>query len=605
LCLALQDMHAAIEDVGLDSVAGQSLHYAYVPGAPLLWVTGWHEVGNFGAALTPMPDSSLLVYRTVTGHPLGFVPGDIVLGYDGIPWTHLCRTLLEIGLPIQQDRNGTRGSSPRSWTHGLLASAGKNWGLFDTIDVAKHATGDTLHLPTAALAGQPWNQLFGNEQLAVPGVSMPNLQSGEHCTWGVVENTSIGYIYICDWFLAAGPRFAGALNDLLNVQRVSGLIIDSRHNNGGTQPLKKSTLDPLFNFNPAGPSRWRAVVRGNPSDHLSFSQCAMFDSAFQMDPSYFDRPIAFLTGPHTSSGAELIAFEMRSHPMVRFFGLPTSGAYPATAGMVSRSREWGSWNYLWYQCQPQSLFPGESYLNHMSFPVDEEVWLTRAGVVNGQDDVVQRALSWMSTLAYAHTVRMSGDTLKGSDDSLIVLATVENPLGHGLVLSGIVTDVQGNVMDSLLLKNDGSDGDETASDSVWGGLIKGIQTPGLYSVSVRTDDTTAGTYRKLPNAVAFFVPAVGIAADADNLPKCFSLSQNYPNPFNPITTIMYDLPRSSRVKLALYDLLGREVFVMVDERADGGRYKVLFDGSRLSSGVYFYRLQAGDFTETKGMTLLR
>jgi hypothetical protein len=85
----------------------------------------------------------------------------------------------------------------------------------------------------------------------------------------------------------------------------------------------------------------------------------------------------------------------------------------------------------------------------------------------------------------------------------------------------------------------------------------------------------------------------------------FALGQNYPNPFNPTTTITYQLPKSSEVKLTVYDILGREVSVLVNERKNAGMYEAKLDGSRLSSGVYFYRLQAGSFVEAKKLLLLR
>jgi hypothetical protein len=89
------------------------------------------------------------------------------------------------------------------------------------------------------------------------------------------------------------------------------------------------------------------------------------------------------------------------------------------------------------------------------------------------------------------------------------------------------------------------------------------------------------------------------------LPTAVSLAQNYPNPFNPSTTITYALPKSSDMRLSVYDLLGREVSVLVNERKDAGVHEVKFDGSGLSSGVYLYRLRAGDFVQTRKLLLLQ
>jgi len=88
-------------------------------------------------------------------------------------------------------------------------------------------------------------------------------------------------------------------------------------------------------------------------------------------------------------------------------------------------------------------------------------------------------------------------------------------------------------------------------------------------------------------------------------PRTFNLGQNYPNPFNPSTTIEYALPQPSHVVLKVYDVLGKEIRTLVDAKQPAGHYRVQLDGKTLPGGVYLYRIQAGDFAETKKLTLLR
>lgn len=88
-------------------------------------------------------------------------------------------------------------------------------------------------------------------------------------------------------------------------------------------------------------------------------------------------------------------------------------------------------------------------------------------------------------------------------------------------------------------------------------------------------------------------------------PKQFTLEQNYPNPFNPRTTIRYALPLRSRVRITVYNLSGQRIQTLLDEVKQAGNYSVEFDGSRLSSGVYVYRMQAGDFRKTAKMFLIK
>jgi len=91
----------------------------------------------------------------------------------------------------------------------------------------------------------------------------------------------------------------------------------------------------------------------------------------------------------------------------------------------------------------------------------------------------------------------------------------------------------------------------------------------------------------------------------NSIPIAYSLAQNYPDPFNPTTTINFSVPKTSLVNLKVYDLLGREVTTLVNENKSIGNYSVRFNAGKLVSGVYFYRMQAGDFVQTKKLILLK
>lgn len=98
---------------------------------------------------------------------------------------------------------------------------------------------------------------------------------------------------------------------------------------------------------------------------------------------------------------------------------------------------------------------------------------------------------------------------------------------------------------------------------------------------------------------------VGVNDPASQLPSVYSLSQNYPNPFNPSTKISFALPQAGNVKIVVFDLLGREVEVLVNEFRTAGNHTVDFNAASLASGVYFYKIEAGDFTATKKMLLIK
>ena len=99
--------------------------------------------------------------------------------------------------------------------------------------------------------------------------------------------------------------------------------------------------------------------------------------------------------------------------------------------------------------------------------------------------------------------------------------------------------------------------------------------------------------------------ATFISHFGNEIPIRFALKQNYPNPFNPITRISFEIPKDGLVLLKIYDILGKEVASLVNEVKTAGYYSIDFDASRLSSGVYFYRLKSGSFNEVKRMVVLK
>jgi hypothetical protein len=92
---------------------------------------------------------------------------------------------------------------------------------------------------------------------------------------------------------------------------------------------------------------------------------------------------------------------------------------------------------------------------------------------------------------------------------------------------------------------------------------------------------------------------------ASGSPLTFGLEQNFPNPFNPSTIILFAIPQTEHVTLKVYDLLGREVATLVNEARTAGNHEAFFDASNLASGVYIYRLTAGNFIATKKFTLIK
>ena len=132
---------------------------------------------------------------------------------------------------------------------------------------------------------------------------------------------------------------------------------------------------------------------------------------------------------------------------------------------------------------------------------------------------------------------------------------------------------------------------------------------GIIVIDKLSNKWLASDYNSHSNGVSVYKEGGVILSSArytaDYLPSNYKLGQNYPNPFNPTTTIKFSIPGSSFVTLKVYDMLGREITSLVNEEKSPGIYTVKFDGSTLASGIYFYHLHAGNYTETKKFILMK
>lgn len=105
--------------------------------------------------------------------------------------------------------------------------------------------------------------------------------------------------------------------------------------------------------------------------------------------------------------------------------------------------------------------------------------------------------------------------------------------------------------------------------------------------------------------VIYGTQLVAINNNNTGIPSSYSLKQNYPNPFNPATNVSFDVPKASQVKISVYDVMGKEVDVVVNKQMEAGSYSFTYDASKLSTGLYFYTLTSGDYKETKKMMLIK
>jgi hypothetical protein len=381
LSLSLRESHTCAHDIEVTTTyAGR--------GIPLLYANALgFRAGDLGAAVTARDDGTGLVYRVTVNNPLGLEPGDVILGYDGHPWRDCLAELLAAELPV----TGMWSSSPGGWDHNWIAAVGANWHLFDTMDVRKHASGETVHLSTHAVDGYT-GRLYGSEQVRV-GVPFPNVIDGRVVTWGLIERNGrqIGYIYVLGWTGNAGLYFHDAIDDLTTNHNTAGLIIDFRKNHGGNMFLSDQGLGLLFREE-VPTIEW--FTRCDPNDHLALCNESIWPS-YVIDPSpidrYYDRPIAVLVGPACVSSGDQVALRLTYHPTARVFGKSTAAAFNSP-----ESNQIGpGFGCLVAVAECARLDALDVPLTHLEFPVDEPVWLEPDDVAQNLDTVVEAAAAWI------------------------------------------------------------------------------------------------------------------------------------------------------------------------------------------------------------------
>ena len=141
-----------------------------------------------------------------------------------------------------------------------------------------------------------------------------------------------------------------------------------------------------------------------------------------------------------------------------------------------------------------------------------------------------------------------------------------------------------------------------------GGTTWAVVGAGLTSnflTGVHFTSSTNGYVSGNNKTLLKYTQSIGITPIPGTLPEDYALMQNYPNPFNPTTNIRLEVKKSERIVLKVYDLLGKEIATLVNQKLNPGSYELTFDAGNIPSGVYFYRLEAGDYMETRKMLLIK
>jgi hypothetical protein len=252
------------------------------------------------------------------------------------------------------------------------------------------------------------------------------------------------------------------------------------------------------------------------------------------------------------------------------------------------------------------------------------IWAKDFNIVNGQDEIVPDMIIDGNNNIYitgnsdANGIHANAITVKLNIDGNMIWNRVYDRNGYhdeakrigldnfGNVYCGGVSSVSQN-MDAMIIKYDANGNQQFVYN--YNGLGNSTDIINFMTVS-HTGLITANGFTTNNTSTDFFTISLtghltGITGNNSEIPESFNLSQNYPNPFNPSTKISFSLPQASFVKMVVYDITGREVETLVNEDMNAGTFEVDFNASKLTSGVYFYKITADGFTETKKMILTK
>lgn len=282
------------------------------------------------------------------------------------------------------------------------------------------------------------------------------------------------------------------------------------------------------------------------------------------------------------------------------------GAYANNIGY-----QCGGWTISW-QGSSGAVTVGTTILQGLKdIAPDDAIVYDSTG--SSTDTTGDYTIALVGETPYAEGYGDKSDLALSSSD----IALVKKMSGYGRPVIVVLVSGRPMILSSILDYADaivaawlpGTEGDGVA-DVLFGdykpqGKLSHSWPTSMSQIPINVGDSTYDPLYAYGYGLTYADSGAASVARSSMVAQQMELGNNYPNPFNPNTTIEYVVSKATNVRLAVFDLLGREVTRLVDGRKEAGTYRVRFDGNGLASGVYFYRMQAGNFVQTKRLLLLR
>lgn len=242
------------------------------------------------------------------------------------------------------------------------------------------------------------------------------------------------------------------------------------------------------------------------------------------------------------------------------------------------------------------IYAGTAFTGEVFRSIDDGInwFLTGSGI---PADAILASLAASGTNVYAGSGL--GEGVYYSSDNGLNWTNISTSAFTGEVWTIILTDTNlfvGTIGSGIYLTQD--------NGTTWSTVNEGLMNSDIRSLMVSPDNYI---YAGTTNGFVYYRPLSELTGVAGNnsQPSEYRLYQNYPNPFNPGTKIQYSIPRSSKVQIKVYDVLGNKIATLINEEKPAGNYELTWNAANLPSGIFFYELKAGHFIQTKKMILLK
>jgi hypothetical protein len=360
--------------------------------------------------------------------------------------------------------------------------------------------------------------IAGHEQIPVEGIEFPGQKSyAEYqegfppVIYGIIPEDSIGYIYYLQMLSADNVSRLKDATTSLAQSEVKGIIIDLRCNPGGFTGWETG-LNPIFNRTIDSCGWYARDFGGDPADLYNWNPYVFS----KLSPEFMNKPIALITGPGAFSGGDYASYFIHSQPMTRSFGKGSNTAYIVMWNEINSPDNYTNPNLYWDFGYPEwefqiatrnfgRIIDGElKYFLHNGFDVDEEIWFTQEAAYQQRDNIVDRAVQWIKSVAYAENCAIQDPYISPGPeaDPFVITTGIENPESHPIELYAMVYYRDGPFIEQIKMQENSDGAMPGMNKEKWFGTFS-PDPDYFYYAEISTYDIVEDSWLTYPGNLIF------------------------------------------------------------------------------------------------------